>query len=404
MTTFRWEGLSMRGERLSGTLRAASREAVVKQLRNRGVLPLPASIVEPTGTKHAWRNSMPRQRIRPRDVAVLARQLAAMLDAGLPLVEVLDILAQRSAQPALGDVVVDVKTEVESGSTLAQALARHPQAFGDLFVSMVGVGETAGSLDRVLVRLAAHIEKTAQLKEKVARALIYPGTVIVVAGCVTAALLLYVIPMFAELFAGFGQQLPLPTRIVIGMSEFARQSALYLFALVLVAGAGGARYYATPAGRARFDGWALRLPLIGSLIAQSAVVRVTRSLATLLSAGIAVLQALTIAASTAGNRVVEHAVEAARDAVRDGRPLAEELQSSEIFPPLVCQMIAVGERTGSLDTMLERAATLCDEEVDRLVSTSMALLEPAIMVCLGIIMGGLVISMYLPVFQLGNVL
>jgi type IV pilus assembly protein PilC len=327
-----------------------------------------------------------------------------MLDAGLPLVEVLNILAQRSAQPALRDVVAEVKAQVESGMPLAQALGRHPQAFGDLFVSMVGVGEMAGSLDRVLLRLAENIEKTAQLKEKVARALIYPGTVIAVAGCVTAALLLYVIPMFAELFAGFGQQLPLPTRIVVGMSEMARRSAIYLVVSTVLATAGTARYYATAAGRIRLDGWALRVPLIGTLIAQSAVVRVTRSLATLLSAGIAVLEALAIAGSTAGNRIVERAVDAARAAVRDGRPLAEELQISAIFPPLVCQMIAVGERTGSLDVMLERAAALCDEEVDRLVSTLMALLEPAIMVCLGVLMGGLVISMYLPVFQLGNVL
>jgi type IV pilus assembly protein PilC len=404
MTNFQWEGLSMRGERLSGTLRAGSRESVVKQLRSRGVLPLPATIVECDSPKRTWRTRTSGRRVRPRDVALLARQLAAMLDAGLPLVEVLNILAQRSAQPALRDVVADVKAQVESGMPLAQALGRHPQAFGDLFVSMVGVGEMAGSLDRVLLRLAENIEKTAQLKEKVARALIYPGTVIAVAGCVTAALLLYVIPMFAELFAGFGQQLPLPTRIVVGMSEIARRSAIYLVVSTVLATAGTARYYATAAGRIRLDGWALRVPLIGTLIAQSAVVRVTRSLATLLSAGIAVLEALAIAGSTAGNRIVERAVDAARAAVRDGRPLAEELQISAIFPPLVCQMIAVGERTGSLDVMLERAAALCDEEVDRLVSTLMALLEPAIMVCLGVLMGGLVISMYLPVFQLGNVL
>ena len=403
MTSFQWEALSARGERLRGHMRAQSREVVLTRLRAQGVLPLPASVVEDAGPTASVRWTFGR-RVRSRDVALMARQLAAMLDAGLPLVETLGILAQRSDGPALREILLDVKNRVESGAPLAQGLAEHPEAFSSLFISMVGVGESAGALDRILLRLAAHMEKTAQLKEKVTRALIYPVTVVAVAGCVTAALLLYVIPMFATLFAGFGQQLPLPTRVVIRMSELAGAWAAFALGILLLVIAAGARLYTTPSGRRTMDGWALRLPLFGSLIGQSAVVRVTGSLATLLSAGVAVLEALEISAATAGNRVVEQAVEAARVAVRSGRSLAEELNAGGVFPPMVCQMIAVGERTGSLDTMLERAAAFCEEEVDRVVSTTMALLEPAIMVCLGVIMGGLVISMYLPVFQLGNVL
>lgn len=405
MTMFQWQGLSSRGERLDGRMRAASREAVAARLRAQGILPLPAGIVEDGARGSAWPPWLsPPRRVKQRDVALLARQLAAMLDAGLPVVEGLDILAQRAARPALRAVVQNVKSDVEGGVPLAQALGRHPEAFTSLFVSMVGVGETAGALDRVLQRLASHMEKTSQLKEKVVRALIYPVAVVTVAGCVTAALLLFVIPIFAELFAGFGQSLPLPTRVVIRASELTGAYGGYAVIVGALTAAAGAHLYATPAGRQAIDGWALRLPLIGTLIGLAAVVRVTGSLATLLSAGVAVLEALRIAAATAGNKIVEGVVEATRTAVEDGRPLAEELQASGVFPPMVCQMIAVGERTGALDTMLERAAVFCEEEVDRAVSTSMALLEPAIMVCLGIVMGGLVVSMYLPIFQLGNVL
>jgi type IV pilus assembly protein PilC len=405
MLTFQWEGLSPRGERLTGRLRAASRDAALARLRARGIVPLPERVLESRDRPRqmSLQLRLP-QRVRRRDVALFARQLAAMIAAGLPVVEALEVLSQRSGDARLSRVLAAIKTDVESGVPLADALGRHSRVFDELFVNMIAVGETSGALDRVLLRVAGHIEKTSQLAEKVTRALIYPAAVVGVAGCVTAALLIYVIPVFADLFHGFGQVLPLPTRAVIAASSLATAYGIYFIALLMLAGAVAARLRSSASGRALLDQWVLRAPLVGPLLAQAAVVRVTGSLATLLCAGVALLEALAIAAATAGNKVVERVVLAARAAVESGRPLADELRDSGVFAPLVCQMIAVGERTGALDTMLESATAFCEEEIDRSVATLMALLEPAIMVILGIIMGALVVSMYLPVFQLGNVL
>lgn len=405
MTTFLWEGLSARGERLSGRMRATNREGVLVQLRQQGILPLPMRVVESTPTTSSpavlarWRG-----RVRPRDVAVFSRQLAAMLDAGLPMVEALGILATRSTRSRMRAILERTRIEIEAGVPLAEALRQQGAVFGPMFLGMIAVGESAGALDRILVRLADHIDKSLRLKEQVTRALIYPAAVVAVAGCVTVALLLFVIPVFAELFAGFGQALPLPTRVVIAASEGTATYGAYAALLVMLAAIAVVRAYAVPAGRAVLDESLLKVPLVGSLIAKSAVARVTACLATLLSAGVAILDALAITAATSGNTAVERTVLAARAAVEGGRPLADPLGASGIFEPMVCQMIAVGERTGGLDTMLERAAAFCEAEVDRVVAGTLALLEPAIMLVLGLVMGGLVISMYLPVFRLGNVL
>lgn len=401
--TFEWEGLSSRGERLSGRMDAADRDGVLRRLRARGILPLPARIAEarPAGASALLAR---RRRVRARDVAMLSRQLAAMLGAGLPLVEALGILASQSAHPQMRSILERTRADIEAGTPLAQALRRHPAAFGPMFVAMIEVGESAGVLDRILVRLADHADKTLALREKVMRALLYPAAVILVAGCVTVALLLYVVPIFAELFAGLGQVLPLPTRVVIAASEATAAYGLHVAGLVAALAGLGVRAYRRPQGRVLLDAALLRLPLVGPLAGKAAVARVTACLATLLAAGVAILDALAIAAATSGNAAVERAVLAARGAVEGGRRLAAPLGASSIFEPLVCQMIAVGERTGTLDTMLERAAAFCEQEVDRVVAGALALLEPAIMVFLGIVMGGLVISMYLPVFRLGTVL
>jgi type IV pilus assembly protein PilC len=376
----------------------------MQQLRRQGILPLPASIVEGPQASSATILSRWSDRVRPRDVALCTRQLAAMLDAGLPLVEALQILATRSTRARLRVILEQTRADIEAGVALAKALGRHPEAFGPMYIGMIGVGESAGVLDRILVRLADHIEKSLALKEQVRRALFYPAAVIAVAGCVTAALLLWVIPVFAELFASFGQALPLPTRIVIGASEATIAYGAYVILLAVLAGVAVRRVYAAPGGRALFDEALLKMPLVGGLVAKAAVARVTSCLATLLAAGVTVLDALAITAATSGNAAVERAVLAARAAVEAGRPLADPLGASGIFEPMVCQMIAVGERTGALDTMLERAAGFCQGEVDRVVAGALAVLEPVIMVVLGIVMGGLVISMYLPVFRLGNML
>jgi type IV pilus assembly protein PilC len=404
MTTFRWEGLSSQGKRVGGRIRAINPKAAVTALRRHGIVPLQNRIEEITDPVPILGVLTRRRGLRPRNIALLCRQLAAMMQAGLPIIEALAILGARSQHAALRTLLTQTRTALETGASLSEALRRHPDAVGPVFLAMIHVGESAGALDRVLLQIADQIDKSVQLRDKVARALVYPIAVILVAGVVTIALLLFVIPVFAELFAGFGQALPLPTRLVIATSEAVVIYGPSMGVLIVLLAALVTRALKTASGRIIIDELLLRTPLLGRLIARASVARVTAALASLLSAGVTILDALSIAATTAGNVAVERAVTTARTAVQGGRSLAEPLIASGVFDPMVCQMIAVGERTGSLDSMLERAAALCESEVDRSVAMSLALLEPAIMVGLGLIMGGLVISMYLPIFRLGNVL
>jgi type IV pilus assembly protein PilC len=341
-------------------------------------------------------------RIKTRDIVIFTRQFATMINAGLPLVQSLNILAQQTENKALAEVTKQVVYDVESGNTLADAFSKHPKAFSALYVNMVAAGEAGGILDTILLRLATFLEKNDALVRKVKGAMVYPGVIITVACAAIAVLLIFVIPTFQNMFASANLELPLPTRVVIGMSQL-----LIGYWWVLIAAIGGAvfafrQYYATSDGRRRVDGMLLKAPVLGDLLRKSAVSRFTRTLGTLVSSGVSILEGLEITAKTAGNRVIHDAVMESRQSIAGGETIAAPLEKSAVFPPMVISMIAVGEQTGGLDEMLSKIADFYDEEVDVAVSALLSLMEPIMIVVLGVIVGGMVIAMYLPIFDMMN--
>lgn len=405
MALFRWQGVSARGETLAGEMEAPSRDAVLVRLRSQRIQPIPAKVKE-KGKGLDRELSLPGfgDSIKQRDVVIFTRQLATMIDAGLPIVQCLEILATQSPNKKLRNVIRQTKDEVEAGSTFTDALRKHPKQFNDLFVNMVAAGEVGGILDGILHRLASYMEKAMKLKSKIKGAMIYPATIVTVAVGVTAVLLIFVIPVFAELFSSFGQALPAPTQFVINLSAFTIAYYPFIGAVLLATGVASRQFYRTESGRLAFDGAFLQLPIFGDLIRKSAVARFTRTLSTLVSSGVPILDALAITARTAGNKVVERAVLATRVSISEGRTIAEPLMQSKVFPPMVCQMISVGETTGALDAMLQKIAEFYEEEVDNAVANLTSLMEPLVIVFLGVVIGGLVIAMYLPIFKLGSVI
>ena len=404
MPIFRWQGVGPRGETLRGEMDAPSREAVIIRLRSQRILPSAGKIRE--RGKGLDRNiSLPSlgAPVKARDVVVFTRQLATMIDAGLPIVQCLHILSAQSDNKVFAKTVGQVKDDLESGSTFADALCKHPRIFDDLYTNMVAAGEVAGILDTILARLSAYMEKAIKLKSKIKGALIYPCIIVLVAFLVTAVLLIWVIPVFAELFRGVGQELPLPTRITMAMSDFARAYALHILGVAIALAVGIRSAYRTERGRVAIDRLLLRAPVFGNLIRKASIARVTRTLGTLVSAGVPILDALAITARTAGNKIVEHALFTARSSIRNGNTIAEPLAESKVFPPMVCQMIAVGETTGTLDSMLQKIAEFYEDEVDNAVANLMSLMEPLVILYIGVVIGGLVIAMYLPIFKLGSV-
>ncbi len=394
MPVFTYTGRGARGV-TTGEIEAPDRTAAVGELRTRAILV--TKIAEKSGGKTLLKFG---GKVKDREMAIFTRQFSTMIDAGLPLVQCLNILAEQSDSKTLRGVTANVARQVEAGSTLADALRRHPRTFDDLFTNLVQVGEAGGILDVVLQRLAVYIEKAAALKRKVKAAMIYPATIIGVAFLVVIFMLTFVIPTFATMFKNLGADLPLPTQIVLWLSDFVRGYILFI-----IAGAVGAvyllrRYYKTDNGRATVDALLLKLPVFGTLIRKVAVARFTRTFGTLVSSGVPILEGLRITARTAGNKVVEKAVMQCRAAVTAGKTLAEPLKASGVFPPMVTQMISVGEQTGALDAMLGKIADFYDDEVDTAVGALTALLEPLMIVILGVIIGGLVVAMYLPIFRL----
>ena len=336
--------------------------------------------------------------VQTRDVVIFTRQFATMINAGLPLVQSLSILAQQSENKMLKDVTRTVVYDVEAGNTLADALRKHPKAFTDLYVNMVAAGEAGGILDTILLRLAVFMEKNDALVRKVKGAMIYPSVIFSVAGMAIVILLIFVIPTFQRMFAEGGQTLPLPTVIVIKMSQFLKG---FWWAL----GVGGVlavfslkRYYATPSGKLNLDKLMLAMPVLGDVIRKSAVSRFTRTLGTLIASGVSILDGLEITAKTAGNRVIHDAVMESRNSIAGGETIAAPLQKSKVFPPMVISMIAVGEQTGGLDEMLSKIADFYDDEVDAAVSGLLAAMEPLMIVFLGVVVGGMIVAMYLPIF------
>jgi len=342
-------------------------------------------------------------KVSEKEIAIFTRQFSTMIDAGLPLVQCLDIPASQQDNKTFQKVLTQIRQDVESGSTLASALKNQTKYFSHLYCNMVEAGEAGGILDTILNRLAAYIEKSIALKKRVKSAMIYPSVIVTVAVVVVAFLLIFVIPTFKTMFEGFGATLPLPTRIVLEMSRLMRQYILvvigFLVALVLAL----RYYYRTEKGRRTIDSLLLRAPVFGILLRKVAVAKFTRTLGTLISAGVAILDALEITARTAGNKVVEEAIMKTRISIAEGKTIAAPLKETAVFPPMVVQMIAVGEQTGALDSMLAKIADFYDEEVDTAVANLTSLLEPMLMVFLGVVIGGVVIAMYLPIFKLVTV-
>src|SRR5574341_2220246 len=403
MPVFVWEGKTAQGKILKGEMKAASQEAVFARLRSQRIQPIPARVRE-KGKGLEKELTIPGfgAKVTSHDVMLFTRQFATMIDAGLPIVQGLDILGQQSDNKAFRNTIKTIKGDVESGFTLADALRKHPKIFDDLYVNMVAAGEVGGVLNTILNRIAIFIEKAAKLKSKVKGAMIYPCTIIVVAVAVVTVLLLFVIPVFAELYGGMGKALPAPTQITINISNFFRAYFMYMAVALVGVGVAIKMYYKTEHGRFNIDGLMLKLPVMGDLIRKVAVARFSQNMSILLSSGVPILDGLAITAKTAGNKVVEKAVMKCRVSISQGKTIAEPLAESKVFPPMVCQMVAVGENTGALDSLLKKVAEFYEEEVDDAVANLTALMEPAIMVVLGVVLGGLVVAMYLPIFQMGS--
>jgi type IV pilus assembly protein PilC len=378
-------------------MEAATREAVVAKLRSQQVI---ATNVK---TKAKAISFSFGGKVTEKDIVIFTRQFATMIDAGLPLVQCLEILSTQNENATFKKALQQIRQSVEGGATFAAALRNHPKVFTSLYANMVEAGETGGILDTILNRLAAYMEKAMGLKAKVKTAMVYPSTIVTVALTVVVFLLIFVIPTFKSMFEGFGATLPLPTLIVLEASNYMR--AYFIHLVVVIAGAIFAlkTWYKTTAGKTTVDGLMLKAPVFGILIRKVAVAKFTRTLGTLISSGVAILDGLDITARTAGNKIVENAIYKTRSSISEGKTIADPLRESGVFPPMVVQMIAVGEQTGALDSMLGKIADFYDDEVDTAVSNLTALLEPLLMVFLGVIIGGVVIAMYLPIFKLVSV-
>ncbi len=386
------------GQMQKGQLDVASREDVSAHLRKNRMILVSA---REAPKQISFKIGGPKK-VGTRDIVIFTRQFATMINAGLPLVQSLSILASQTDNKVLAEVTKAVVYDVESGNTLADALAKHPRAFSSLYVNMVAAGEAGGILDTILLRLATFLEKSDALIRKVKGAMVYPGVIMSVAAGAIVILLVFVIPTFQNMFASVNMELPLPTRIVIGLSNGLLH---FWWAILLLAGAiafAFQRYYATSDGRKRIDGMMLKAPILGDILRKSAVSRFTRTLGTLVSSGVSILEGLEITAKTAGNRVIHDAVMESRQSIAGGETIAAPLEKSKVFPPMVISMIAVGEQTGGLDEMLSKIADFYDEEVDVAVGALLSLMEPVMIVVLGVIVGGMVIAMYLPIFDMMN--
>ena len=399
MPIYKWEGKSRTGAMVRGEMEAPNQDAVAAKLRSQQVI---ATKVAPKGRSITLFRT--ERKITEREVVIFSRQFATMIDAGLPLVQCLDILMNQQDNKSFAKVLSEVKTDVESGSTFAKALGKHPKVFDQLYVALVAAGEVGGILDTIMNRLSSYIEKSMKLKKKVKGALVYPATVLSVGLIVALILLIFVIPVFQKMFEDFGGTLPGPTQFVVNISHFLRSYWFILFPGI-AAGIFGIRYALnTPKGRTIKDDVSLKLPIIGELLRKVAVAKFTRTLGTMITSGVPILDGLDIVARTAGNQTIERAILKTKERISEGKTIAEPLMESGVFPAMVCQMITVGEATGALDVMLAKIADFYEDEVDMTTDALTTLLEPIMMVFLGGIVGGLLITMYLPIFKLVTVI
>jgi len=397
-TTFVWKGRSPTGEILSGEYVTENKQELVGYLRKRKII---VTSLREKSKEVTIRLSI-KKGVSVKDLGVFTRQFSTMINAGLPMVQCLDILAAQADKPQFKKIISTVTSDVEGGATLAEALGKH-SVFSQLYVNMVEAGEAGGILDQILNRLAVYLEKAEALTRKVKSAMTYPTVVAVVTLGATIFMLMVIIPTFAKMFSDFGGELPLPTKIVMGLSNFLRNQWYVLLIIVGVGVFAFKRFKATETGKMKIDKVALRVPVLGTVIRKAAIARFTRTLGTLISSGVPILGGLDITARTAGNKVVEKAIYATRQSISQGETIAEPLRQSGVFPPMVTQMIGVGEQTGALDEMLEKIANFYDDEVDTAVEQLTSIIEPVMIVVMGVIVGGMLISMYLPMFKLINV-
>ncbi len=402
MPVYVWKGRTVGGEIQSGELTFDSQEEVLATLRKKRII-----ITSVREKKQDIKLAMPSfgSPVSTRDLAIFTRQFATMINAGLPLVQCLDILSKQTEKEAFRTIIAQTMREVEAGTTLAEAMAKkeNQKVFDELFVNMVEAGEAGGILDEILQRLATFIEKAEALKRKIQSAMVYPAVVMTVAILATAFMLVFIIPTFARMFTAFGGDLPLPTKIVMGLSSFLRSFWWAILGSIVGFAFAIRRYYQSERGHMQIDRLLLKVPVLGDVLRKGSVARFTRTLGTLISSGVPILTGLEITARTAGNRVIQEAIMAARASIREGETISAPLRQSNVFPPMVVQMISVGEETGALDDMLTRIADFYDSEVDTAVDSLTSLIEPVMIVFMGTVVGGMVIAMYLPMFKLINV-
>ena len=399
MPVYQWVGKNRRDEVQKGEVEAVSEEAVKAQLARQRITPTKIK----KKPKDLFENvTFLQPKVKERDVILFARQFSTMIDAGLPIIQCLDILYSQQGNPTFKKMLKEIKESVEGGATLADALKKFPRQFDDLFVNMISAGEAGGILDSILRRLAAYMEKAAKLKAQVKGAMTYPIVTLVIAVVVLAVILVFVIPVFEEMFADFGGELPAPTKLVVAMSDMVKSKIVYIIIGIVAFIFAFKKTYKTEKGREAIDKLLLRLPVFGDLLRKVAVAKFTRTMGTMLASGVAILEALDIVAKTAGNKTVEKAIYNVRKGIAEGRTMADPLIESGVFPSMVCQMISVGESTGALDAMLEKIADFYDEEVDQAVENLTAMIEPMMIVFLGGVVGGLIVSMYLPIFKMAG--
>ena len=399
MPVYLWKGKDRHDKCKKGEMEAPSEDVVRSELTRRKI----TSVKIKKKPKDLFENvSFMQPKVKQSDIIIFCRQFSTMIDAGLPIIQCLDILHAQNDNKTFKKMLREVKANVESGQTLSEALKKYPKQFDDLFVNMISAGEAGGILDSILRRLSAYLEKAAKLKAKIKGGMTYPVVTIVIAVIVVAVIMVFVIPVFEEMFSSMGHALPVATQFVVNLSRAVKSNIFYIIGAIIIAIIALRRFYNTEKGKVLIDDYLLKLPLFGQLVRKAAVAKFTRTMGTMLTSGVAILDALEIVAKTSGNKTIEKAIFDTRTAIAEGRTMSDPLAESGVFPSMVCQMIAVGESTGALDAMLTKIADFYEEEVDQAVENLTSLIEPFMIVFLGVVIGGLVVSMYLPIFKMAS--
>ncbi len=399
MPIYTWKGINSYGDKRKGEIEAPNQAAALSHIKR---LRIQEPVIKEKSKDLLENISFFQPKVTGKDLVIFTRQLSTMIDAGLPLVQSLEILSKQQENSTFKKVLTTIRMDVETGTTFADSMRKHPKVFDNLFSNMIEAGETGGILDTILGRLALFMEKSMALKKKIKGAMTYPAICLAIAVLILVVILVFVIPVFEEMFASFGSALPMPTQIVVNMSSYFKSNFLWIAMATVAVFYTIKKIYNTEKGRIKMDAMVLRAPVAGPLIRKVAVAKFTRTLSTMLQSGVPILEALQVVAKTAGNKIIEAAVFRVADSIAEGRPIAEPLEESGVFPNMVVQMINVGESVGALDTMLAKIADFYDEEVDQAVENLTAMIEPFMMVFLGGMIGGLVIAMYLPIFSMAS--